>query len=57
MRHAKCQGHKLICSGVEDFFLFFFTIYGHGCQFGHVTRTVLHFCFLNLGDYAIDLVT
>ena len=27
MRHAKCQGHKLICSGVEDFLIFFYDLW------------------------------
>ena len=39
MLHTKFQGHRPFGSEEEDF-LRFFTIYGHGVQLGHVTRTI-----------------
>ena len=38
MLHAKFQDHRTSNSG-EEFFLSFFTIYGHGGHLGHVTWT------------------
>ena len=37
MLHIKSQGHLPSGSGGEDFKVFF-TIYGHGSHFGHVTK-------------------
>ena len=39
MLHTKCQGHRFIGSGEEDFFKVF-TIYGHGGHIGHVTQLI-----------------
>ena len=39
MMHTKFQGHQPFGSREEDF-LKVFTIYGHGSNLGHVTRTI-----------------
>ena len=39
MLHTKFQGNQSIGSGEEDFFKVF-TIYGHGCHVGHVTKLI-----------------
>ena len=39
MLHAKFQDHRTPGSG-EEYFLSFFTIYGHGGHLGHVTWTI-----------------
>ena len=46
MLHAKFRENGPTGSGKEDF-LRVFTIYGHGCHLGHVTRIMLtNFHFL-----------
>ena len=43
MLNTKSKGHRPSGSGEKDFQKVF-TIYGHGCQFGYVTKTIcIHF--------------